>query len=176
MELSRQFGPNQATLPYARHLNIREFKTGNFVLNGSRRGIPWVRLFEPHLNFAMEEDKKTGRFYFRNKAPKRGEQVTYSPIEKDGAIETYADIALLPNLANTGSVLLLSGISMVDTEAAGELLTRKESWKELSQILGPDTVRDRYFEILVKTRAVAGAVGSSQIVTFRVIQPNSESH
>jgi hypothetical protein len=176
MELSRQFGPNQATLRYARHLNIREFKTGNLILNGSRRGIPWVRLFEPQLNFAMEEDKKTHAFYFLNKSPKPGEQAIYSPTQNDGAFETYADIALLPNLGNTGSVLLLSGISMVDTEAAGELLTRKEAWKELAQILGADTVRDRYFEILVKTRAVAGAVSSSQIVTFRILQPNPSNH
>ncbi len=176
LDLSRQFGPNQAAIRYARHLNVREFKTGNFVLNGSRRGIPWVRLFEPQMNFAMEQDMKTHHFYFLNKSPKPGEQEIYRPIEKDGDVESYGDIALLPNLGNTGSVLLLSGISMVDTEAAGELLTRKDAWKNLSQILGAETVRERYFEILVKTRAVAGAVASSQIVAFRVNQPNPSSN
>ena len=174
MDVGRQFGPNQVSIRYARHLNIRDFKTGNFVLNGSRRGIPWVELFEPHLNFAMEDDK-TGRFYFRNRAPTSGEEGSYSPAQKDGALESYADLALLPNLGNNGSVLLLSGISMADTEAAGELLTRKESWKELSRILGLPTLRDGYFELLVKTRVVAGAAGSAKIVSFRIIQPSTSS-
>ena len=62
---------------------------------------------------------------------------------------------------------------MVGTEAGGELLTRKDAWKEFSRILGPDTVRDRYFELLVKTRAVAGEVSSSEIVTYRVILSES---
>jgi hypothetical protein len=37
-------------------MTLREFKMGNFVLIGSRRGVPWVQLFEPQLNFSMEED------------------------------------------------------------------------------------------------------------------------
>ena len=174
-ELNRHFSPGQASLRYSRHLNIRDFKTGNFILLGSRRGIPWVRLFEPQLNFAMEADRKQRLFYFRNKSPKPGEQEIYAPFERDGALETYADIALLPNLGNNGSVLLLAGISMVDTEAAGELLTRKDYWKDLSRIVGPEVVRNGYFEILVRTRAVAGAAGESKIVTWRVIQPNASN-
>lgn len=170
LEISRQFGPGQALVRYSRHLNTRDFKTGNFVLLGSRRGDPWVRLFEPALNFSMEEDAHRV-FYFRNKSPKPGEQTIYAPFEKDGALETYADIALLPNLGNNGTVLMLSGLSMVDTEAAGELLSRKDYWKDLSKALGADTVRNGYFEILLRTRAVAGASGDSQVMTYRRIQP-----
>jgi hypothetical protein len=173
MELSRQFGQTQPSLRYARHLNVRDFKTGNFIFVGSRRGIPWVELFSDRLNFPLEEHRRLRRTYFRNRSPKPGEQATYAPFEKDGALETYADIALLPNLGNNGTVLLLSGISMVDTEAAGELLTRKGSWKDLSKIVGAETVRSGYFEILVRTRAVAGAASESEIVTSRVIQANA---
>lgn len=173
IDLSRQFGANQASIRYARHLNVRDFKAGNFIFLGSRRGIPWERLFEPQLNFAMEQDKQTRRFFFRNKAPRPGEQPKYVPIEKSGVLETYSDIALLPNLGNNGAVLILSGLTMADTEAAGELLSRKDIFSELSRILGSEVVRDRYFEILLKTRAVAGAAESSHVVTFRVIQPGA---
>ena len=84
----------------------------------------------------MEEDKKTHLFYFRRRKP--GEQAAYLPTEKGGVpMRTYADIALVPNLGNNGSVLLISGIAMVRTGAGGELLTRKDASKRLSAFSGP---------------------------------------
>jgi hypothetical protein len=151
-------------------LNIRDFKTENFVLIGSRRAVPWAQLFEPQLNFSFEEDRATHRFHLRNKRPKPGEPAIYVPTERDGSLESYADIALLPNLGNSGSVLILSGITMEASEAAGELVIAKGFSQQLARMLGPQAVRDRYFEIILKTRAVAGASRSSQIVTYRLIQ------
>src|ERR1035441_7877493 len=171
VELSSEFGPNRAPIRFARHLNIRDFKTQNFVLIGSRRAVPWVQLFESQLNFSVEEDVATHRFYFRNKRPRPGEPATYVPTESGGSAENYADIALLPNLGNSGSVLILSGITMESSEAAGELVASKDFSRQLARMLGPQAVRDRYFEIVLKTRAVAGAARSSQIVTYRLIQP-----
>jgi len=171
VELSRDFGGNRAPIRYARHLNIRDFKTQNLVLIGSRRGVPWVQLFESQLNFSFEEDKATHRFYFRSKRPKPGEPAAYVPTENGGSAETYADIALLPNLGDSGSVLILSGITMEGAEAAGELVAGKDFSRELTKLIGPQAVRENYFEILLKTRAVAGAARNSQIVTYRLIQP-----
>ena len=174
VELSRDFGGNRAPIRYARHLNIRDFKTQNLVLVGSRRGVPWVQLFESQLNFSFEEDKATHRFHFRNKRPKPGEPADYVPTENGDFAETYADIALLPNLGNNGLVLILSGISMIGVEAAGELVAGKDFSRELARMIGPQAVRDQYFEILLKTGSVAGAARNSQIVTYRLI-PVSES-
>ena len=170
-DVSRQYGDNSARIRYARNLNIRDFKTENFVIIGSRRGAPWVQLFESGLNFSLEEEKATHHFYFHNKAPKPGEQADYVPSESGGATETYADIALLPNLSNTGTVLILSGLSMESSEAAGELVTAKDFSKTLAQLIGPQAVRERYFELLLETRAVGGAVRNSRILTYRMIQP-----
>jgi hypothetical protein len=169
--ISQHFVDTQSAIYYARNLNIRDFKTENFILIGSRRGIPWVELFEPQLNFALQEDHATHRFYFHNRNPKSGEAAAYIPTEEAGAIETYADIALLPNLGNSGSVLILSGITMEGSEAAGDLVTSSAFAKELERLLGPQGVKDRYFEILLKTRAIAGATRNSQIVTYRLVQP-----
>ncbi len=170
-DVSRQYGDNSARIRYARNLNIRDFKTENFVIVGSRRGAPWVQLFESGLNFSLEENKDTHHFYFHNKAPKPGEQADYVPSENGGATETYADIALLPNLSNTGTVLILSGLSMESSEAAGELVTAKDFSKTLARLIGPQAVRERYFELLLETRAVGGAVRNSRILTYRMIQP-----
>jgi hypothetical protein len=176
VELSRDFGGNRAPIRYARHLNIRDFKTQNLVLIGSRRGVPWVQLFESQLNFSFEEDKATHRFYFRSKRPLPGEPATYVPTENGGSAETYADIALLPNLGDSGSVLILSGITMEGAEAAGELVAGKDFSRELTRMIGPQAVRENYFEILLKTRAVAGAARNSQIVTYRLIQPGESGN
>ena len=176
VELSGEFGPIRAPIRFSRHLNIRDFKTESFVLIGSRRGVPWVQLFESQLNFSFEEDAATHRFHLRNKRPRPGEPDTYVPTESGGSSETYADIALLPNLGNSGSVLILSGITMESSEAAGELVAAKGFSQQLARMLGPQAVRDRYFEIVLKTRAVAGAARSSEIVTYRLIQPSGTSN
>lgn len=176
VELSLQFGGSRVPIRYARHVNIRDFKTENLILIGSRRSVPWVQLFEPQMSFAFEEDKATHQFHLRNKRPRPGELATYVPTEGGKASETYAMIALLPNLGNTGSVLILSGISMVASEAAGEFVARKDFSQILGRLIGPQAVREQYFEILLKTREVAGTSRSSQIVTYRLIRPGEASN
>ena len=170
-ELSLQFGGNRASVRFARHLNIREFKSENFVLIGSRRSIPWVQLFEQQLNFSFEEDKATHRFRIRNKRPKPGEPETFASMESGTTAETYSVVAMLPNLGNSGSVLILSGITMAASEAAGELVVRKDFAQELTRLLGSRAAHEQYFELLVKTRVVGGTSRSSQIVASRLIQP-----
>jgi hypothetical protein len=171
--LTQQFTNSRVSVRYARDLSIRDFKTGSFVLIGSRRAIPWVQLFEPELNFIYQEDKLKHQFYFRNVNPKPGELAAYVPTEKDGVQETYADVAFLPNLQNNGSILILSGITMAASEAAGELVLRSSFAAELSQMLGKEGIRDKYFEILLKSDTVAGTVRDFQIVTHRIIKPDA---
>jgi hypothetical protein len=171
VDLSSEFSPIHAPIRYTRHMNIRDFKSGNFVLIGSRRAIPWVQLFDSMLSYSVEEDLTTHRFHFHNKRPRPGEPADYVPVESEGTAEGYAEIAVLPNLGNKGSVLILSGIAMESSEAAGELVVSRDFSQQLARLIGMQAVRDRYFEILLKTRSVAGAARSSQIVAYRLIQP-----
>ncbi len=174
MELSGRT-KNKASIRYARFLNARDFKTDSFILIGSRRGIPWVELFESQVNFALEEDPETKRYFFRNKAPKPGEALRYAQsIESGSVTETYADIELLPNLGNNGHVLILSGIGMEATEAAGELVSSPRFSEILRRTLGASSSGQSipYFEILLRIRAVAGTPGNSEVLAYRVIQPH----
>jgi len=163
-----------AKIRYARYLDAREFKTGNFVLIGSRRGIPWLQLFEPQLNFSLEQSPGSRKYYFHNKAPRPGEQLSYG-IARDGqpTAESYADIALLPNLAGAGYVLLLSGITMEMTEAAGELVTSPEFSSVLSKMLNSRAgdARAPYMEILLQASAVPGTTRASKIICYRILTP-----
>ncbi len=170
-ELSHRYSPVTPAIRYARHINVRDFKTGTFILVGSRRGIPWVRLFESQLNFFLDEDRNANTYYYRNKNPLHDEpQVWYQKANRDTSIETYADIALVPNLGHTGYVLILSGITMEATEAAGDFVAGAEFSKELAGILPKvgSHPQLRYFELLLRTRAVAGAASSSQVVASRI--------
>ncbi len=165
LELSQHLGA-PGVIHYARHLNIRAFDTGNFVLIGSRRGNPWVGLFEPQLNFAMLQDPATHAFYFHNRNPKPSEPADYKNILNGSSIvESYADIALVPNLGKNGSVLILNGITMEASEAAGQLLLRQDFPPSLKRLL--DTSQPKHLEILIRVRSLGGAASNAEVITYR---------
>jgi len=171
MELGRRYAA-QTNIRYPRFMSVRDFRTGNFILIGSRRGMPWEQLFEPQLNFALEEDHQTGKYFFRNKAPLPGERSAYQPSPSSGAgTDTYADIALLPNLAGTGYVLILAGIDMAATEAAGELVASPDFPDVLSRMLRPRSSQSPApsIEILVQEKAMGGTAQGSKIVGYRLL-------
>lgn len=171
MDLGRRYAV-QANIRYPRFMSVRDFRTGNFILIGSRRGDPWEQLFEPELNFVLEEDRNTGKYVFRNKAPLPGELAVYSPSGGGAArLDTYAHIAFLPNLAGSGHVLMLAGIDMTATEAAGELVASQDFPDVLSRMLRSRSGQPPapYFEILVQEKAVGGTAQGSKIVGFRLL-------
>lgn len=159
----------QPSLRYARHLNAREFKSDNFVLLGSRRGIPWVDLFETWLNFPLDWDPATSQCYLANRSPRPGEPPEFRPIP--GSDVTYADIAFLPNLDKTGTVLILNGIDMIGAEAAGEFVLHSGFSARLAAITGAATAESLFFEILIRVRSAGGTAAKTEIEAWRVIDP-----
>ena len=124
----------------------------------------------------MEEDRLRHSFFFRNKSPKPDEPATYRPPDaKDG--DTYADIALLPNLDRTGYVLILSGIDMAGTEAAGGLVASPEFSDLLAKMLRPvdGSAPASYIEMLMQAKAVAGTTEAPRIVAYRLLPGTSIS-
>lgn len=154
---------------YSRHMNIRDFHSGNFILIGSRHGVPWVELFEPSLNFRLERVGPGQRFGFRNLQPMKGEAAIYAnTVPSTGSQESFATICLVPNLGHNGSVLLLSGVSMEATEAAGEYFMSDDFPRMLAKVFGaPSAQRLPSFEILLKTAVLAGAPHKVDVVAWR---------
>jgi hypothetical protein len=154
---------------YPRHVNAREFKTDNFVLLGSRLSIPWVEMFEPALNFPLTTDQATHHFYLRNRAPQQGERTEYR--ESASGDETYADIALLPNLGGTGTILILNGIDMVAAESAGEFAMNGSLSRALSNMRrNPAAGSGTFFaELLIRVRVLAGTAEAMDVVATREI-------
>jgi len=153
---------------YSRHMGIRDFNAGNIVIVGSRRGIPWVELFEPDLNFRLHVGANR-QFGFLNKRPEEGESATYTTVKwPGGRYETYAIIAFVPNLKRSGDALLLEGIMMEGTEAAGEFAMSKTFAKLLADKFGATSPAQLPpFEVLLKIQAISGAPNKVDVVSWR---------
>ncbi len=166
-----QFGQKYQPKFFIRHprqLNIRDFETSSFILLGGPISNPWYQLLEPRLNFVFEADIKGGKVWIRNKAPKTGEEQTYLPVVRPNAEETFAVIAVLPNLSRSGHILLLAGIRMEGVEAATNMIFRAELPSGLLRIVRQARGQDDLIEILLSTRTVAGLPQDTKIVAYRV--------
>ena len=156
----------KALLRHPRHLQVRDFQAGNFVLLGGPLANPWYRLFENRLNFVFEPDFKTGRMRIRNRNRRRGEPAVYSPA---GVGETeFAIAALVPNLRGSGQVLLLAGTSVEGAEAAGDLVIREELPAALGQIAGRIRNSEEPVEVLLETHMLAGVPRDSKVIAWRL--------
>ena len=155
---------------YARNLDTREFKSGNFVMIGSRRSIPMIELFEPQLSFRLEQDPQTHTFGFRDKSPQPGQQAMYGHVTKDKNVEeSYAQIALVPNLGANGHVLMIAGITMEATEAAGDLAMSGDFSTTLANLMRNEghASSPPYVEVLVQARTMPGMDRVSKIICHR---------
>ena len=173
-ELAQQLGTS-ATLRYARYMSVRDFEKGNFILIGSRRGNPWISLFEPQLNFALEEDKETHLFHFLNRNPKPGEQKTYAnEQEPHGDYLSYVAIALVPNLTKTGYVLLLNGSVMDANEAAAHMIFDGDLSSPLLHAIDHQLAnKSEYIEIFLRVHSLQGAPSKFDVIGTRTGPINS---
>ena len=159
----------EVTLRFPRDISLREFKSENFFLIGSRRTVPWMELLEQQLNFTYDGNPQSLDFYIRNKAPRPGEQAIYRRgLSADKQPTDYAAIALLPNLDASGVIVCLQGISGMANEAAEEMISKPET-SPLHKILRtlPRGTLPR-LEILIRAAGMAGAPAAVQVVASRV--------
>lgn len=173
-DTARLFG-GRLKVQFARNVDIHDLRTGNVVLLGSRRSNPWVQLFEPQLNFSLEEQRDSHGPSFRNKSPKTGEPKVFSissPLELHGAeeksMESYAVAAMLPSPSETGMVMLIEGLSMEGTEAAGEFVTNFEKLGGVLRRIGVKSDQPvKQCEMLLKLTAVPGGFGDAELIAYR---------
>jgi hypothetical protein len=165
----------QVTLRSAKDLRIRDLDHENYIFIGSPASNPWVSLFQDKLNF-RESEAAVGNSVkaFVNTRPRPGEQARYEGLRWTGTEgEDYATIALLPNITQDGSILILQGLQQEGTEAAGRFLVDAENRRQLQRGLGiPASDRvtgNLWFEALIRSRTVSGAPNSTTLVAIRRI-------
>lgn len=162
---------------HARNVEPRRLKDGNAILLGGPRSNPWARLFEERLTYRFEfsGDHPTARLV--NTHPRAGEPAVYETQRHNGTVvNSFARIALLPNLDNSGRVLLLSGTTIEATEAAIEFFLGRDSAAPLARALGRPPASGAGFEVLLETSAIGGTARNSRIVGARVLpQPDHQA-
>lgn len=158
---------DQILIRHARSMDIRDFKAGNFIIQGGVLSIPWIDLFEPGLNFRPEQTESG--LTIRNVRPQPGESAAYGPAVSGVNGETsYARIILVPNLSGTGKVLLLAGFNMAASESAAEFVLAPSSVPLLRHTLGQtDLSKIEHLELLLQTSALDGSGRGARIVAFR---------
>jgi len=172
----------QMKVQFARSVDIHDVKSGNLVLLGSRRSNPWVELFEPSMNFVLAYQSGAGGPCFLNRSPKPGEPKYCSmpsSLEVHGAedksIDSYALAAMVPNPSGHGMAVIVEGLSMEGTEAAGELMTNLDRFGALLRRIGVNKNGPiQPFEVLLKLTAVAGGYGQSELCAYRY--PGTADH
>lgn len=165
----KEANPEHVLLRYSRDLHLDNLRSGNAILLGSADSNPWASLFEQQLNFRFSFDpKKRGAPVIINQRPLAGEQPIYRNDYDGPWHKTYGTISWLPNLDGTGHVLLIAGIDMAGTQAAGSFVLSPSLMNPvLDRATAPDgTIRS--FEILIESNNVAANASRPHAVIERM--------
>jgi hypothetical protein len=158
---------------YSRELHMGDLKDANVILLGSSFSNPWAELFEKNMNFEFSYQPHPNSSLILNKHPQAGELSTYQNDANGPSHRTYAVIAFVPNLNNTGWVLLAEGLTMAGTQAAVDTLFNRDAMRPL---LGQFTSADdslNPFEILIETRSFGSDSPQASVVATRVYKKHS---
>lgn len=174
MRLSGQEG-KKAVIQDARQISARDLRSGNFILLSAPIASPWMTLFEEKLNFRyrlwFNDDSPLPITEFENLHPLLGEKPTYRAAATSPSFGvTYGLVAKVPNLTNTGKVLLIYGLRYTGLEAAGEYATDPKSAEELAHLLHVADINSAPdFEVLVETYSLNAAPRYVKVAAFRRI-------
>ena len=76
----------------------------------------------------------------------------------------------MPNLDRTGNILLVAGFDMEATEAVGQFITTEELFAPFySKLPLGRSGRSPYFEGLVRTSKIGGAVKEMKLIAYRLL-------
>ena len=157
----------QLVVRYARELHMGDLKDANVILLGSSFSNPWVELFEKSLNFQFSYQPHPNASLIVNRHPQAGELPVYENDAIGPSHRTFAVIAFIPNLNNTGWVLLAEGLTMAGTQAAVDTLFSRDVMRPLlAQFTNADDSLNP-FEILIETRSFGSESPQASVVATR---------
>lgn len=161
--------PEHVLLRYSRDLQLENLRSGNAILLGSADSNPWASLFEQQLNFRFSfNPKKRGAPIIINQRPLAGEQPIYRNDYDGPWHKTYGTISWLPNLDGAGHVLLIAGIDMAGTQAAGSFVLTPSLMKPVLDRAKTSDGAIRSFEVLIESNNVAANASRPHAVLERV--------
>ena len=160
--------PDHLIVRYARDLRMDDLKSGNAILLGAIHTDPWVSLLQSNLNFQFVCGKRVDDCLIRNSNPAAGEAAVYRLDPGNPSRETYAIIALLPNLDRAGWILLIEGLNMAGTEAAANMLLDGDTMRPLIARVAGQGGSLKPFELLIKTGSLGAEALPAKIIAMRM--------
>lgn len=176
--LAEQFGGLENPM-FARDAEAAFFHQGNVVLIGSHRSNPWVSVYEPNLNFTLDQDPHSGAPLFRNRSPQGREDATYGIPDmydtqraEEKTYFSYGVVALLKGCGDHGLTVLVEGLNTQATQAAGDLVTDPQRLDTLLQSIGhkPGT-NVAPFEVLFQVTSLPGGYDNPRVIAYRLRPP-----
>jgi hypothetical protein len=160
--------PEHFTVRYARELHMDDLKDSNAILIGSSFSNPWVELFQKNLNFDFDYQPRPNESAILNRHPLQGELPVYANDATAPSHRTYAVIALVPNLNDTGWVLIVEGLTMAGTQAAADILFSREAMLPVLSKARSANGQLKPFELLIETRSFGSNAPQATIIASRI--------
>jgi len=169
-QLAEQFR-GKVIVRYARDMTLRELSPGHVVLIGRPLSNLWNEMFEAKLNFRFYSDLERNVIICQNRSPQPGEQAEYLPVEEGAKRTVYASVAFLPNLNNSGNVLIIAGNSSGSQEVAAEFVTNEKLLSAFMEKIQRGGSPLPYFDVLIRTTTINGLAQEPEIVAYRTLTP-----
>ena len=163
-----ELASDKTTIRYARDLRADDLKSGNALLIGGENANPWVQIFDPRLNFALEFEPEKRNFLVRNRHPRPGELALYPYGPENWSEVSYGLVALRPGINGSGYVLLVEGVAAAGLQAAGEYLLSEANVAPLMEQVRDGHGGLRPFEMLLRTSNVGANSAKTELVALRV--------
>lgn len=163
-----QASPDRFIVRYARELHMEDLKDANAILLGSSFSNPWVELFQKNLNFEFSYQPHPNDSVILNRHPLPGEAPVYANDATGPSHRTYAVVALVPNLNDTGWVLIVEGLTMAGTQAAADILFNRDAMRPILEKATSANGQLKPFEILIETRSFGSNAPQASILASRI--------
>ena len=160
--------PAHVVIRYAREIHMEDLKDSNAVLLGSTYSDPWVELFQKNLNFEFDYEPHPNASFIVNKHPLTGESPIYTNDAAAPSHRTYAVIALVPNLNDTGWILIVEGLTMAGTQAATDILFNRDEMQSALEKAAAGNGKLKPFELLIETRSFGSNSPQAKIIASRI--------
>jgi hypothetical protein len=173
--IAEQFG-GQENPQFARDVESAFFHQGNVVLIGSHRSDPWVAVYEPNLNFTLDQDPHSGAPLFRNRTPQAHEDATYgipdmydTQRSEEKTYPSYGVVALLKGCGDRGLTVIVEGLNTQATQAAGDLVFDPQRLDMLLRSIGHKSGTSvASFEALFQVVSLPGGYDNPRVIAYRL--------
>ena len=178
--IAEQFG-GQENPQFARDVEAAFFHQDNVVLIGSHRSDPWVSVYEPNLNFTLDQDPHSGAPLFRNRAPQAQEDATYGIPDmydtqrtEEKTYPSYGVVALLKGCGDRGLTVIVEGLNTQATQAAGDLVFDPQRLDMLLRSIGHKAGTSvAPFEALFQVVSLSGGYDNPKVIAYRLRPPEA---